>query len=207
MALIDISRPIAPDTAVWPGDQPVEWRWTTRLHAPDGPAVNLGALRISTHTATHADAPLHTEAEGASIEALPLSSFVGPAQMVDVGDASAIRPEHVPASCAERLLFRTRASSLPPDVWPERIAPLLPATVECCASRGVCLVGTDAPSVDPLSSSALPAHHALIQAGIVNLEGLLLRAVSPGSYTLLALPLKIPGGDAAPVRAVLQPPA
>jgi arylformamidase len=206
MALIDISRPIAPDTAVWPGDQPVEWRWTTRLHAPEGPAVNLGALRMSTHTATHADAPLHTEADGASIDALPLSSFVGPAQVVDAGPASEIRPEHVPASCAKRLLFRTRASALAPDEWPERIAPLLPATVERCADCGVRLVGTDAPSVDPLSSSALPAHHALIEAGIVTLEGLDLHTVSPGSYVLLALPLKLPGGDAAPVRAVLQPP-
>ena len=65
------------------------------------------------------------------------------------------------------------------------------------------LVGTDAPSVDPADSKTLDAHKALARYNIVNLENLLLKDVTPGSYRLVALPLKLPGLDAAPVRAVL----
>ena len=37
-----------------------------------------------------------------------------------------------------------------------------------------------------------------------NLEGLVLDQVEPGFYTLIALPLKIEGVDASPVRAILM---
>lgn len=66
------------------------------------------------------------------------------------------------------------------------------------------LIGTDAPTVAPLDSSMLPAHHALVEAGIMNLEGLCFDGVSPGTYFLRALPLNLSGGDSAPVRAVLH---
>ncbi len=60
------------------------------------------------------------------------------------------------------------------------------------------------PSVDHRTSQDLPIHHALDAAGIVILENLDLRAVAPGVYELIALPLKIRGGDGSPVRAVLR---
>jgi len=204
MAFYDISRGIGPDTAVWPGDQEVEWTWTARV-GEEGASVNLGALRLSAHTATHADAPLHVHGEGTSVDALPLQAFVGPAQVVEVGeDASQVRPEHVGDLRAERVLFKTSASELSDEEWPEGVVPISPETISHLSRAGTTLVGTDAPSVDPLDSTDLPAHHALRTAEIVNLEGLSLRNVSPGLYELIALPLKIRGGDAAPVRAVLR---
>ena len=72
------------------------------------------------------------------------------------------------------------------------------------AAQGVVLVGTDAPSVDPVDSKTLDAHKALARHGIVNLENLSLREVRPGRYQLIALPLKLSGLDASPVRAVLM---
>jgi arylformamidase len=204
MALVDISRSIAPATAVWPGDQKVEWSWTARVGAQEEGSVNLGALRHSTHVASHADAPLHVDPQGKAVDALPLSAFVGPAEVVDVDDASRIRPEHVVNTTAERVLFKTSASALSDDEWPGRIAAVAPDTVRFLADQDVRLIGTDAPSVDPLDSTDLPAHHALIDTGIVNVEGLRFENVPPGRYILIALPLKISGGDAAPVRAVLR---
>lgn len=203
MALIDISRAISPATAVWPGDQQVEWAWTRRLSENDA-SVNLGSIQLSTHVGSHVDAPYHVTEDGRTTDDLPLSVFVGPAQVVDVGGASHIRPEHVAGSAAERVLFKTEASPLSETQWPESVTPLAPETVECLETEGTVLVGTDAPSVDTLDSTTLPAHHALIDAEIVNLEGLALDGVSPGRYFLMALPLKIMGGDAAPVRAVLR---
>ncbi|NIP80147.1 MAG: kynurenine formamidase, partial [Gemmatimonadetes bacterium] len=57
--------------------------------------------------------------------------------------------------------------------------------------RGAVLVGTDAPSVDPVDSTELEAHRVLAEGGIVNLENLVLDGVAPGRYTLVALPLRL----------------
>jgi len=203
MDLIDISRPLSPTTAVWPGDQPVDWRWTAQLE--DGDSVNLGAIQLSTHAATHADAPYHVREEGGTTSQLSLSSFVGPAEVVEIEDeADAIRPRHVDSVDAPRVLFKTTASSLPTDTWPDSIVPLHPDAVSALAQSDTVLVGVDGPSVDPLDSTELPAHNALIDAGIVNLEGITVAGVEPGRYVLIALPLNIPDADAAPVRAVLS---
>lgn len=59
---------------------------------------------------------------------------------------------------------------------------------------GVRLVGVDAMSVDPLESCSFPAHHILLNAGVIILEGLDLSAAPPGDYELLCLPLKIRHG-------------
>jgi arylformamidase len=43
----------------------------------------------------------------------------------------------------------------------------------------------------------------LLSAEVVILEGVDLRAVAPGWYTLYCLPLKLVGVDGAPARAIL----
>jgi arylformamidase len=48
------------------------------------------------------------------------------------------------------------------------------------------------------------SHHVLLEGGVSLLENLDLTGVPPGDYELIALPLKIVGSDAAPVRAVLR---
>ena len=64
MEYYDISLPISPDLACWPGDAPVRWHWTSRIS--DGDTVNLGELSASVHTGTHADAPFHFDPAGDS---------------------------------------------------------------------------------------------------------------------------------------------
>jgi kynurenine formamidase len=66
------------------------------------------------------------------------------------------------------------------------------------AGRGVRLVG-----IDYLSVGDDEAHVELLRAGVVPLEGLDLRAVEPGEYRLVCLPLQIVGSDGAPARALL----
>jgi arylformamidase len=73
-------------------------------------------------------------------------------------------------------------------------------------ARGVVLIGIDTPSIDPFSSKSLPTHHATRQGtGVAILEGLDLAQVPPGLYELVALPLRLRGADASPVRATLWP--
>jgi len=205
MEFIDISRSVSPTTAVWPGDRPVEWEWSARIE--EGDAVNVGALCMSMHTGSHVDAPYHVAEEGARTEELPLSAFMGNAILVEVGSEASVCPNALPSPPhADRILFKTPSSEVPDEEWEEDILPFDPETISLLREREAVLIGTDAPSVDPLDSKTLPAHHALRSTGLVHLEGLCFNGVRPGRYTLLALPLKIPRADAAPVRAVLAPP-
>lgn len=170
----------------------------------EGSTVNIGAFRASTHAGTHADAPLHVATEGAPVDDLPLSSFVGPAEVLDVSGAHTILPDHVAEARAPRILFRTAASAVPDSEWTDTFPAIAPETVELLAEQSVVLIGVDTPSVDPVDSTDLPAHRAMVRTGIVNLENLDLSDVTPGRYRLIALPIRLAGADAAPVRAVLD---
>lgn len=203
----DISVLVRPGTPEWPGDAPFTCGWTSRL--ADGASVNLSHTAGSPHVGTHADAPLHVRDGAPGSDALPLAAFIGEALVLDVGDAA---PGELPlaeddprlAGCT-RLILRTGRSIADgsfPDAWPA----LSPATAAALARRGVQLVGVDAPSVDGRESKTLDVHHALFDGGAYVLENLDLRRVAAGRYELIALPQRLAGLDAAPVRALLRPP-
>ncbi len=204
MALVDISAPYRPGMPGWPGDTPFscERIWSIGPSCP----VNVSRITLSSHVGTHADAPLHFAAAGASIDVLPLAPFIGPCVVVDARGAGAlIDVENVlPALPArvERVLIRQYEQS--PQTWDPALKGLSVPLIHALAARGVVLVGVDAASVDPSDSKALDAHHAILSAGICIVEGLVLDHVAPGPYELIALPLAIAGCDAAPVRAVLR---
>jgi arylformamidase len=203
--ILDISVLVHPGTPEWPGDVPFSCGWTCRLEG--GASVNLSYVGGSPHVGTHADAPLHVRDGWPATDLLPLAAFLGPALVLDVS-AHADGPLAIDADDSrfagcERLLLRTGrtiADGRFPDGWPV----LAPRTAAALATRGVRLVGVDAPSVDERESKSLDVHHALFGAGAYVLENLDLRGVEPGPYELIALPQRLAGLDAAPVRAVLR---
>ena len=204
MKFHDISRPIHTGMPVWPGDTAADFQLVATI--PQGSACNIGRLHVSVHTGTHGDAPFHYNDAGAKIDEVPVDTYIGPALVVDIRGQTTITPALLAAhnfSATPRVLFKsdswTDPTRFPPD-WPLMTVEV-PAWL---AARGVKLVGLDVPSVDHRTSKDLPIHHALDAAGIVILENLDLRAVTPGRYELIALPLKIRGGDGSPVRAVLR---
>jgi arylformamidase len=100
------------------------------------------------------------------------------------------------------VLFKTR--SFPnPDRWTSDFASLSPELIEKLAGQGVRLVGIDTPSIDPAEDKALESHQAVLRNDMAILEGIVLDDVAEGEYQLVALPLRIAGADASPVRAVL----
>jgi len=205
-AMIDISVVLRPGTPEWPGDTPFDCRWTLRVG--DGASVNLSAVSGSPHVGTHADAPLHVHDGWPGSDSLPLEAFVGPCRVVMVGAATStltLEQLQLPSDRpVERLLLRTGRTiadgSFPSD-WPV----LAPSCVDALLERGLRLVGVDAPSVDARESKTLEVHHRIFGGGAFVLENLDLRAVEPGEYELLALPVRYEGLDAAPVRAALRP--
>jgi len=204
MELIDITRPLSDLTAVWPGDRQVSSSWTQSRASGDN--VNVGAIETSLHAGTHADAPLHFDPYGPSIDQVPLHPYIGAASVVDIGAARAISADVLEAlevPISPRMLFRSECSALPPSMWPTSFPAVTPDAATWLSANDVVLIGTDAPSVDPQDSETLPAHHALHDHKIAILEHLDLSDVEPGTYQLIAFPLRLAGMDASPVRAVL----
>lgn len=203
--LIDITPPLRSSSAVFPGDARFELRQTFSI-GPGCP-VNVAAFSMSVHCGAHADAPLHYAKEGAAIDQLALEDYIGPARVIDArGAGPLVEPQDIEAALADvpqRVLLRCE-ESLDPDVWPEGFRTLAPETVELLASRGVRLVGVDVPSVDPDTSKDLPSHMTVFRHDMRILENLVLAGVEPGDYELIALPIRLEGLDAAPVRAVLR---
>lgn len=72
------------------------------------------------------------------------------------------------------------------------------------ADHGGKVVGVDYLSVDTFNAPGSPAHHILLGAGTIVIEGLNLRDVEPGTYDVFCLPLAIVGADGAPARVVLR---
>lgn len=201
----DISVLVRPGTPAWPGDAPFTCGWTSRLG--DGASVNLSHIAGSPHVGTHADAPLHVRDGAQASDALPVAAFLGEALVLDVSDAPAgpldLDADDPRLRGCTRLLLRTGrtiADGRFPADWPVLSA----RAAGALAQRGVRLVGVDAPSVDERESRTLDVHHALFDNGAYVLENLDLRAVTPGRYELIALPQRLAGLDAAPVRALLR---
>lgn len=204
MKIYDISLPLDAGTVSWPGD--AAFQKTTSLRIAEGASVNLSSFSTSSHNGTHADAPFHYDSLGATMERLPLEIFLGPALVAEIAT-----DREIPVSALQslnladtpRLLLRT-APGRDRTRFPDRIATLSIEAVEWLAARGVRLIGVDIPSVDTVDSKTLPIHHAIGRAGIQILENLQLDDVPSGRYELIALPLKITGGDGSPIRAVLR---
>lgn len=201
----DISQRLNNAIPVWPGDTPFTESRTWMLTA-DCP-VNVSRFSLSTHTGTHADAPLHYDATGATIGEVDLTPYLGACRVINVSLSSGdITPDMIYAQLKNsppRVLLRTYMNA-PEAAWDNDFRAISPATIELLAANGVILIGTDTPSLDTQESKTMDAHHAVQRHHMSILEGLVLDDVPEGDYELIALPLKLMTLDASPVRAVLR---
>ena len=116
-----------------------------------------------------------------------------------------VMPEHLAHASTglpPRVLVRTCRKA--PTTWSSAFTVFAPQTIAWLAGLGVRLVGIDAQSVDPADSKTLDSHRQLLVHGMRVLENLVLDDVAAGDYELIALPLRLAGVDASPVRAVLR---
>jgi arylformamidase len=138
---------------------------------------------------------------------MELTAFLGPAKLATLaaGRGPIAQDELAPLlqNPVERLLVRCHPG-VEPEVFPDSIRSFTPEAAGLISDSGVLLIGTDAPSVDSLDAKELTAHKIFFRSGVSILENLYFTNVEDGDYELIALPLRIAGGDAAPVRAVLR---
>ena len=204
LRLWDISPSISPETPAFPGDTVYSQRW----HAQIGPGcpVNVSAITMSPHLGAHADAPLHYGAGASAIGEVGLDPYLGPCRVIHAVNRGPLvtraHLEHAAAALPPRVLVRTCVAA--PANWSEQFAAFAPDTIDWLAGLGVRLVGIDSQSVDPASSKTLDSHQRLLKHDMRVLENLVLDEVEAGDYELIALPLKLAGADASPVRAVLR---
>lgn len=202
--LWDISPTISAALPVWPGDTRFDASATWEIG--NGCPVHVSRMTMTTHLGAHTDAPSHYDPAGASIDAVSLDPYLGPCRVIHCIGVPCVLPEHVESHLAgvpPRVLLRTYDKA-PQSQWDAGFAAIAPQTIALLAAHGVVLVGTDAASLDPQDSKTLDAHHAVRAQKMAILEGVVLDAVAPGDYELIALPLKLAGMDASPVRAVLR---
>src|SRR5215475_1933431 len=207
MPIYDITAPLSPSLPVYPGDPEVTITPIAQLRWGD--VANVSRLVLSSHTGTHLDAPRHFFEGGLTIDSLDLRLLMGPARVCAFPHATThltaddLRP--LGLASIQRLLLQTPNTAL----WEKQgfqanYIALTESAAHLLVEMGVRLVGIDYLSVDAFERQDFPVHHILLGAGIVILEGLDLRAVPPGAYELLALPLLLQDGDGAPVRALLR---
>ena len=199
--IYDISPTLRPSTAVWPGDQ--SFIRNVALDIDNGDNLTLSSVTTTVHIGAHVDSPSHYIEGGDDIGSRPLSLYMGNCQVISVETPRGCRIESCPVEITEtRVIFRTE-SAPDPDKFNTDFCALSPALIHKLAACGVRLVGIDTPSVDLYDDRELLSHKTIASYDMAILEGVVLTGVPDGVYNLIALPLRIEGADASPVRAVL----
>lgn len=207
---LDISTALVEGVVVYPGDPSFEIQ--RYVDIPQS-GFRASALRIGTHCGTHVDAPSHVVSDGPSVDALEFEVLCGRAWVLDFRHIQgAIDLDSMRRACreqqgCERILLKTSSGPLVGQEMNQAYVHLsLEAAIFLRNETQVKLVGIDYLSVEGMSSEVLAVHRALLlgEKPIVILEGLDLREAEAGQYELLCLPLRIPGADGAPARAVLR---
>ena len=205
---VDITVPLIPGRVpLYPEDTELE---LTRVQArAEGGSANVSKLVCSLHCGTHVDGPAHFFDGQPGVEVVAVEELIGPAWVADATsvtpmlDAGALGQLDIPAG-SSRVLFQTTHSALWND--PHFVEEFVAVTADAAAAlveRGIRVVGIDYLSIAPYQDPA-PTHEVLLRAGVAIIETVDLRTVEPGAWHLTCLPLRIPGGDGAPARALLS---
>ena len=190
MIIYDISRSI-PETEPYDGDPETNLEIINSIE--NGDMYNLSSFSMSSHTATHIDAPYHYDEEGKKIDEIRLAVFYGKCTVVETdhiltGDDM----ERIIPKCRKRLIIRGNGMGY-----------IESSAAQIIADSDIVLVGTDADSI-AAPFDEYRTHRVLALGDKVVLENLDLEDISEGSdYTLSAFPIRLDGLEAAPCRAIL----
>lgn len=205
MEILDISAPLTDGLPTYPGDPEFLMEPVLQLEKGDGAAVSR--ITMGDHAGTHLDAPGHHLPGGATLDTVPLSLLMGRVLVADLRGAPEIgvrELQSLPLAGEERLLLKTDNSLL----WKRRgfqagYVGLSAEGADFLTRTGIRLVGIDYLSIEKFGGDG-SVHRTLLKNGVIILEGLDLSFASAGVYDLVCLPLRIPGGNGGPARAVLR---
>ena len=208
---IDATATLDPATTpIYQGDAPMKFDFLHDMRKGD--AFTLSAYSLGAHSGTHVDAPMHFVRNGAAIDRLPLTPFIGRARVIDIPDGvQAINAAELNKHSwrgVPRILFRTRSALhgwMSSPTFHKDFAYIAPDAAKLMADAGVQLVGIDYISAEQFGAAAPLTHRTLLGRNIPIVEGLALDHVKAGDYDLIVLPIKVGGHEGAPARAILRP--
>lgn len=216
---LDLTQPFGPDIPGSPS-VPKPTLEQVKSHETDGASVQR--YSAVTHIGTHVDAPRHFVADGATIDALPPDRFAGDALVLDLEREEAEELTVADLEAAEQradddiraddiLLLRTGWGEKFDDQAAYESYPWLAAGVEeWLLEKDIKLLGVDTISPDrpramrPEGWDEYPIHYGLLENGVLIAEHLYLEAVAGERLEVFGFPMKIQGGDGAPVRFVAR---
>lgn len=203
--IFDISPILSEHTASWP--QRPQFKKNTLSDMHQGSLCNTFSISMPTLFGATAISPSHVNFKTKTIDECELDAYVGHCQVihVEVQPSGLIREPMLDVDIrSERVLFATGTFRYDKPFQKE-FAALDPSLIDELGKRGVVLVGIDTPSIDLFHANQLLSHRRVHEYDMAVLVGLNLKDVPNGYYDLSALPLKLQGLDASPVRAILRP--
>jgi arylformamidase len=206
MKLIDVTVPLDNQLATYPNNTPFTLEPVKRLARGD--SANVSTLHMSAHAGTHIDAPRHFFDDGLATDALPLEMLIGRARVIEMTTRRGIGADDFAnhdLSEDVRVLIKTVNSRFwgSPEFHTDYVG-VTESGAKHLVEHGIKVVGVDYLSVEEFKKPGAPAHHLLLGAGTIVIEGLNLRDVEPGIYDMYCLPLRVVGSDGAPARVVLR---
>jgi len=175
---------------------------------------NATTLHLYSHCGTHMDAPLHFGVSNETIDQISLDRLMGPAWVVDlmgiepralirVSDVAAVARRMRPG---DGLLLRTGWSRrIHEPAYRDELPRVSLELAQWCVEKGVRILGVEPPSVADINNrdELTSVHKVLLAGGVIIVEGLAnLDQIREDRVTFMAFPLKVAGGDGAPVRAL-----
>lgn len=212
--LVDVSHQVTAGMTTYPGlpgpviEDHMSFEDSHRTYAA-GTEFSIGRISMVANTGTYLDMPAHRYRDGADLADLDLEKVAGVPGVVVDAQGREVGPEAfagIEVQGRAVLIrtgwdrhWRTEAYGGPDHPF------LSEAGAKALVEGGATLVGIDSVNIDdtsPAAQGSRPAHSALLAAGIPVVEHLCLLGGLPASgFTFFAVPVKIRGLAAFPVRA------
>ena len=193
MKIIEISQELL-NCKIYDGDPSPKITRLTDMKAGD--IYNLSALSLCVHNGTHIDAPKHFIKDGAAVDEIPLDTLIGRCFIV-------CGYGNITAEDAENIYARAESENAEKRILIKGDVTVTEAAARVFAEKRLLLLGNEGQTVGP-KDSPMALHLALLGAGVILLEGIVLEDVTEGVYLLNAAPLNIKGCEGSPCRAWLM---
>ncbi len=206
VAIYDVSVPLRAGMPTFAGEPDPRLDYLKQIARGD--SANVTALSLGSHTGTHVDAPHHFLDGRSTVEAMSLEALVGPARVIELKEQRHITAADLEAAGmpteTTRVVLKTPNSAFWEDAeFHTDFVGLTSEAAHWLVEHHFVLVGIDYLSIEQFRSPTHEVHKRLLEAGVIIVEGLDLRHVAAGAYTVVCAPLKVVGAEGAPARVFL----
>jgi arylformamidase len=207
--ILDISYPLHANIPVWPGHEKPQI--TLAKSHENGDGVQITDFVLGAHTGTHLDAPRHFIPGGNLVTDLDLGVLIGACIVLHYTGSGPITADFFAENTPKghtRILLKCdhnagRLAEGNTEFFTE-YAGITPGAAMWLVEHGVTLIGIDYLSIGPFHKGNVEVHNTLLGSKVIIVEGLDLREIDAGEYTLVCLPI-LTATDGVPCRAVLLP--